>query len=617
VWYEKLYNSSLPLTLFSLLDGLSQPKQIVKKLQELQIQACALTDHGSISGCVEFLEEAKKKDVKPILGIEAYICRKDAKIKDDSNRSLDHLVILAKNDQGWKQLIKLVSDSNSPDHFYYKPRLNLEQIAEYCDGNLIGISGHLGSTIATSILDDDNSLSKTTKLIEQYREIFGRDNFYLESQLFDKENVPEMDTLTFVVRELFQKTGIPIVATPDAHYCNKEDAIDHRILLCRNLGSVTLEEAKNNNILSCFFSSSNYYIPSYEEMLNFGHTEEELENTNKVASLIEEYTDILKPPQLPTYDCPNNLTPDEYLRKLCQNGWKEKIQNNIPKENQQIYTNRIKEELNVLQGAGLSSYFLIVADILKYVRNNGWLPGPARGSAAGCLTSYLISITQVDPIPYDLLFTRFYNEARKGSLPDIDIDIPASKRDKIIEYVSQKYGQDHVAQMITFTTMKGRGALKDVLRAYGVPFYEMNEMTKHIPDEAKISSELQEMKDERGKSSIIQWALENRSDKLKDWCYIEDGELKGPFARKFEQAIRMEGTKTAQSKHAAGIVIAPKPLREMCPMVYDTKSKKQVAGLEFEQLEKIGMLKLDILGLSLLSKLMGISSILATGDIEE
>jgi DNA polymerase-3 subunit alpha len=281
---------------------------------------------------------------------------------------------------------------------------------------------------------------------------------------------------------------------------------------------------------------------------------------------------------------------------------------------------RIKYELEVLQGAGLSSYFLIVADIVNFVRKNGWLPGPGRGSAAGCLVSYLISITSIDPIKYDLLFERFYNAGRNTgdriSMPDIDVDVPIDKREAVIQYIKDTYGQDKVSQMVTFNTIKGRGALKDVLRVYGnISFEEMNKITKNIPDESKIADELQEMKEESGEASIIRWALENNKEKLQEWCFMDESssELHGPLSKRFEQAIRLEGTKSNQSKHAAGIAISAEPLNELCPMVYDSKNNQLIAGMEMQDLESLGIIKFDILGVAMLDKVMTIQDILNQG----
>ena len=348
-------------------------------------------------------------------------------------------------------------------------------------------------------------------------------------------------------------------------------------------------------------------------------TQEEIDNTNLIDSMCEKY-EINQKPTLPRFECPNSMDEAEYLRHLCREGWKQKIANSVSKEDQSTYVDRIKYELDVLQGAGLSSYFLIVQDIVNHVRKNSWLPGPGRGSAAGCLVSYLIGITAIDPLKYNLIFDRFYNSGRNSadriSMPDIDIDVPINKREDIISYIKNKYGQDKVSQMITFNTMKGRGALKDVLRVYGnITFEEMNNITKFIPDEAKIADELQEMKEDTGEASIIRWALENNRSDLEQWCYIDDNNtLNGPLAKRFEQAIRLEGTKTNQSKHAAGIAISPHPLGEICPMVYDNKNDQSIAGMEMQDLESLGIVKFDVLGVAMLDKIMAIQELLHTKE---
>jgi len=604
------------------LDGLSKPEQIAERCKEIGAKACALTDHGNIAGAVKFYSCMKKNGIKPILGCELYICDDDPKKQDKENKSLSHFIVLAQNLVGWRRLLKIVSDSNMPEHYYHKPRLDFKTISRIsCDG-LIAITGHLGSTLSDTILEDyknlkENWIEKGKEHIFYLKKIFNN-RVFLEAQLIDKDNLPSQEILTKAIRELAQLTDVKVICTPDAHYCRKEDASDQRVLLCNNLKTTFTDIARkiNNNEslpLECFFSSDNYHIPSYEEMKNL-HTTEEIENTILVSNMVEEYN-ILSPPQLPKYICPNNLDPDEYLRELCRKGWKEKIADKISKEDQTKYVDRIKYELDILQGAGLSSYFLIVRDVLDYVKKNNWLPSPGRGSSAGCLVSYLVGITGIDPIKYDLLFERFFNSARADSMPDIDVDVPIEKRENIIEYIKNKYGEDKVSQMVTFNTMKGKGALKDVLRVYGnISFEEMNKITKHIPDESKISDGLQEMKEETGEASIIRWALENKADALREWCYLdENNELQGPLAKRFDQAIRLEGTKSNQSRHAAGIAISSEPLDQICPMVYDSKNDQLIAGMEMQDLENIGIIKFDILGIAYLDKVMLISDLLKEG----
>lgn len=611
-------------SMYSLLDGLSKPSQIAERCKEISATACAITDHGNIAGTIKFYLAMKSAGIKPILGCELYICKQSPKIQDKENKELSHFIVLAKNYDGWKDLIKIVSESNRPDYYYHKPRLDLQTLCSLNRGNLIAITGHLGSTLADEILDG-YELKPDWEALGKQHISYLQDNFgdvFLEAQLMDKDNLTVQTILTDAIRKLGSITGVKVICTPDAHYCKKEDAVDQRVLLCNNLKTtfpeINRKLSNNQDVpMSCFFTSDNYHILSQEEISSL-HTEEEINNTRVVANLVEEF-DILSKPSLPPFDCPSGFDDAEYLRELCRKGWKEKIANVIPKEEQQQYIDRIKYELDVLQGANLSSYFLIVQDIVNFVRNNEWLPGPGRGSAAGCLVSYLIGITSIDPIKYSLLFDRFYNAGRNSgnriSMPDIDVDVPIDKREDVIHYIKNRYGEDKVAQMITFNTIKGRGALKDVLRVYGhVSFEEMNQITKNIPDEAKIADELQEMKEETGEASIIRWSLENNPEKLKEWCYIdENNELQGPLAKRFEQAIRLEGTKSNQSKHAAGIAISALPLKDICPMVYDSKNDQLIAGMEMQDLESIGIVKFDILGIAYLDKIMCISNILRSG----
>ena len=612
-------------THYSLLDGLSQPKHIAKRCLEIETTACAITDHGNIAGHVAFHKTMKENGIKPILGCELYICEQDPSIKTKENGVLSHMLVLAKNYNGWMNLIKLVSESNKPEFFYHKPRLDLKTIQNFSK-DLICITGHLGSNLATKICSENEIIADWSnsgiRCVEQLKDIFGKDNLFLECQLMDQENNPIQKDVSEAVEYIAKECNVKVICTPDAHYAKKEDADDQRILLCNNLKTTLPEISRKLTVgekvpVECFFSSNNFHILSQEEV-NSLHKEEHIENTNIVNEMIEEYS-ILSKPRLPPFQCPDNQNPDEYLRQLCRNGWKEKIANQVDKSLHSIYTDRIKYELGVLQGAGLSSYFLIVQDIVNYVKQNQWLPGPGRGSAAGCLVSYLISITSIDPIKYNLLFDRFYNAGRNTadhiSMPDIDVDVPIDKREDIIQYIKEKYGKDKVSQMLTFNTIKGRGALKDVLRAYGnVSFEEMNRITKNIPDEAKISDELQQMKEDTGEASIIRWALENNPDKLKEWCFLDEhNQLQGPLAKRFEQAIRLEGTKSNQSKHAAGIAISADALNEICPMVYDSKNKQMIAGMEMQDLEAIGVIKFDILGIAMLDKIMNITNLLKEG----
>ena len=612
---------------YSLLDGLSQTHHITSRLEEIEVGSCALTDHGTLSGAVDFQKQMHSQSFKPILGCEMYLCKQGSSIKNPENRKLKHQVILAKNVQGWKSMLSMVSTSNRANHFYHKPRLDVEEfqkLSSAASGNLVSFSGHLGSHLAEAVLDNPDWKQDGIREAKQMEESFGKGNFFIEIQLIDSEINKAAKEVAEKLREISEITGIPCVATPDAHYARREDAHDQRVLLCtalrKTIGQVQ-EDIKSgkSKSLQAFFESDNYHIPSYEDMQRF-HTAEELDNTLLIDSLCDKYN-ILNPPSPPVFQCPDGNSPDNHLRRLCQEAWVTKM-GHVTKDNEYFegYGVRVNKELDIFSETGLASYFLIVQDILKYAKTRGYLTGPGRGSAAGCMVSYLLGITQIDPLPYNLIFERFYNAGRNTggniSMPDIDIDVPKCGRSDIIEYVKQKYGRDNVAQIVTFQTLKGRAALKRVMASRGnIGFDEQNAITSHILDESKISDELQDMKDELGTSSIIMWALENRSDKLKEWCEIgEDGKLEGKFARIFEQAMRLEDTKIIQSKHAAGIVVSPQPIYDVCPMVLDREEKDLLAAFEGPSCEDVGLLKLDILGIKMLDKIMEVPEVLLQGD---
>lgn len=592
---------------YSLQLGLSRPETILDKCKQLNTTACAITDLNSISGTIAFFKEAKKNNIKPIMGVE---------INVDTSGTL---VLLAKNLNGWKNLIKIVSLSHNGDTNNKEPRIDITKLKELSQ-DLICIDGYHRSYLWQQLTDNDQLKHDYEQIFQSHttnlKDIFT--GYFVEIQLFDESN-NKIETCK-TIRQLCIRSGINRVAGINCYYADQSDSVDQKILLCSKLKSTLPDVSKKiiDNIdlgINHFFNCDRFYILDNDTMISL-YDEEELSNTQLISDSCENYSPLNKP-TLPTFACPEQFNnPSEYLRQLCRDGWRQKIDKIIPKDQHHIYVDRIKKELDILDGAGLSSYFLIVRDIIQYIRKNNWLPGPGRGSAAGCLVSYLIGITCIDPIKYNLLFERFYNAGRNTkdriSMPDIDVDVPIEYRDNIIQYIKSKYGTDKVSQMITFNTLKGRGALKEVLRIYGnISFEEMNQITKHIPDEAKIADELQELKEEEGSASIIMWALENNADKLKDWCSIDDnGQLIGPLAKRFEQAIRIEGTKYNQSKHAAGIAIAAEQLDHLCPMIFDNKTQQYIAGLEMSDLEALGIVKFDILGIALLDKIMSVNSYL-------
>ena len=382
----------------------------------------------------------------------------------------------------------------------------------------------------------------------------------------------------------------------EVRYADQRDAILLKILLCSKY-KTTLRKMEHVNFgedkrLVCtdkhYFKSSDYHS----------------ENNLKLISELEEY-DILSKPKLPRVDC-GNMTEAEYLTELCREGWRKKF-SKLKGELREEYGNRVKEELSIITGFNLSGYFLIVQDIINFVRKNGWLPGPGRGSAGGCLISYLLGITEIDPVKYGLLFSRFLNSGRFSdgniSLPDIDMDVPSIYRDEIISYIKSKYGDEKVYQMITFGRLQGRSAIKEVARVYGnLSFAELNEITESLPQEASISDELEEM----DVKSVIIWTLENEPKKLERWCKLDkEGNLTGELSDLFDLAIRIEGTYKSQGKHPAGVVISNEDLINDAPLIRDRDGNK-VVGLEMSDLDKVGLTKFDVLGINLLDKIMEI-----------
>ena len=396
-----------------------------------------------------------------------------------------------------------------------------------------------------------------------------------------------------------------------SYYADSKQAGLHRVLLCSAL-KTTLPKIQKQLRKNELDKNVSQYFTNDDKCVQPIAITKELQHVYEVC---EDY-DILSPPMLPKFDCPNGLSEEEYLKVLAREGWKRHLidTGKVKKpEDKQKYLDRFNTELQVIKDTNLFGYFLIVQDIIRYVNDSGWMSGPGRGSAAGRLISYLIGITQIDPVEYDLLFERFYNAGRNVdghvSLPDIDMDVPGKKRDDVIDYLKGKYGKDHVSQMITFGRLQGRSAIKEVLRVNDAcSFGEMNAITKSIPNEAEISDQLVEMDDED--RSIIRWTLLNRADELRDFCHIlENGKLEGDYAQYFQQAINIEGTFKTQGKHAAGVVISKEPLHTVCPMVKQKGSTEKIAGLEMADLEALGHVKFDVLGINLLDKLMKIKEL--------
>lgn len=534
---------------------------------------CNFTHYSLLRGFSKPEELAKKcaenkyracgiADYKSISGaVSFYQACKEAGIKPIIGCTFDGFTLFAKNKNGWLDLIQLVSSLNTENELDYTVLGNI------CKrGNLICISAS-----------------------ELTSPIIGKDWYQKDEAYYD------------------------------IYYVNKEDANLHRILLCSGMKTTLPKINKQINAGEIidnqhFFECDDFYlrdsIEATELLVNHTISIKEL---NEIYEKCEDYN-ILNKPMLPRFPTPNGESEEEYLKELCREGWRRLLGDKVDTEEKKIqYRDRFLNEFEVIKSANLFGYFLIVQDIIRYVNEQEWLSGPGRGSAAGCLISYLLGITQIDPIEFDLLFERFYNAGRNTddhiSLPDIDMDVPAEKRDEIITYIRDRYGHDNVSQMLTFGRLQGRSAIKEVLRVReACGFSEMNEITKYIPDEAAISDQLQEMgEDER---SIIMWSLINRPNELRDFCHINDaGELDGEYAEYFREAIAIEGTFKNQGKHAAGIVISAEPLYKVCPMVNQRNGEEKIAGLEMADLEALGHVKFDVLGLSLLDKIMKIKEI--------
>ena len=500
-------------------------------------------------------------DYKSISGAVSFYksCIKND-IKPIIGCSFDGYTLFAKNHTGWLELIQIVSSIQNglPDNW------TLTQIC--ANGNLICLAE-----------SEDKSPIKG-------------DDFYEKSSAF-----------------------------AESYYVEKSQADLHRILICSGL-KVTLPRVKKDPSLvtgfNHFFEASDWYLKDRQEAARLLVDDPRMDCFEEIFDKCENYT-ILNQPMLPEFETPNGESEGDYLRHLAREGWMRLLHEKIKDEDKKKeYGDQFRHEFSVIEEANLFGYFLIVWDIVDFVVNrSGWMAGPGRGSAAGCLISYLLGITQIDPIEFDLLFERFYNAGRNTedhiSLPDIDIDVPGDKRDEIIDYLKDKYGGDRVSQMLTFGRLQGRSAIKEVLRVTeACSFAEMNHITKSIPNEADISDQLALMdEDER---SIIKWALMNDPEEdLIDYCQINDrGELDGDYAEYFRQAIEIEGTFKTQGKHPAGVVISAEPLHLVCPMVDTKSSDDKIAGLEMADLEALGHVKFDVLAINLLDKLMYVKELI-------
>jgi len=551
---------------YSLLDGLAKIDDLVDRAKELGMKALALTDHGNLYGAVEFYKKAVKAEIKPILGVETYVAprsRFDKQVKIDDNYF--HLILLAENNLGWKNIIKLITKSHL-EGFYYRPRVDKELLTEYHEG-IIALSACLAGEIPQLILKND--FEKAEKTIKEYQEIFGVENFFLE--IGHHPNIPETIKVNEELKKLSEKTGAGLVATQDIHYSKPEDAEFQDILLAVQTNNKTSDE----NRLS--IKTEDFSMRSQEQMLEFfKDLPEAIENAVKISERCN-VTLTLNQILLPTFPLPEGeISATNYLKKIVN----EKLPLRFEVADAKI-TQRLDYELEVIEKMGFADYFLIVQDFVIWAKERGIVVGPGRGSAAGSLVSYVLGITDIDPLKYDLLFERFLNPDRI-SMPDIDLDFTDVRRDEVFAYIRQKYGEERVAQIITFGTMAARAAIRDAGRALGINYGFCDMLSKLIP-----FNPTQGMK-----TGWLEKSLENVPE-------LKDLYQNNPDAKKIIDAARhLEGVARHASVHACGIVISKDPLTDYVPLQRAPQDENIViTQFEMHSIEDLGLLKMDLLGL--------------------
>lgn len=547
-------------TEYSLLDGFSRLKWLIPKVKELGMSSCAITDHGSMFGVIDFYKACKKEGIKPIIGCEVYVAARKYTDKDPMlDKRSSHLILLAENNEGYKNLIKIVSDSYV-DGFYYKPRTDKEQLRKHSEG-IICLSACLNGEIPKALMQRD--YKKAFELAKEYRDIFGEENFFLEVQ---DHKLAEDKEVNAGILKISKELGIPLVATNDSHYVNREDAKNHDVLLCIQMQKILDDPSRMK------FPNDEFYIKSREEMEElFTFAPEAIDNTLKIAERCNVEFDFNNY-HIPSFDVPEGYTSLEYLKELCYKGLYERYEN----PSQEII-DRLEYEINVISSMGYIEYFLIVWDFINFAKNNNIMVGPGRGSAAGSIVSYTLRITDIDPIKYNLLFERFLNPERV-TMPDIDIDFCYERREEVIDYVKRKYGKDHVAQIITFGTMGAKLAIRDVGRVLDIPYNKADSIAKEIPFVLGMT---------------IDKAFDINPNIVQ--MYENDEEVKDVI----DISKKLEGMLRHASTHAAGVVISKKPVYEYVPLYKNQDSI--TTQFTMTTLEELGLLKMDFLGLRTLT----------------
>ena len=550
-------------TEFSLLDGSNKIKECVSRVKELGMNSVAITDHGVMFGVIDFYRAAKAAGIKPILGCEVYVApgsRFDKEAVGNNDDRYYHLVLLAENETGYYNLMKIVSRGFT-EGYYYKPRVDMELLEQYHEG-IIALSACLAGEVQKNILRGMYGEAKAAAC--RYKDIFGEGNFFLELQ---DHGMEEQKLVNQSLLRMSQETGIELVATNDIHYTYADDVKPHDILLCIQTGKKLADEDRMR------YEGGQYYIKSEEEMRKlFPYAQEAIDNTQKIADRCNVEI-VFGEKKLPKYDVPDGFTSWEYLNKLCYEGLERRYPGDDPKIRE-----RLEYELGVIKRMGYVDYFLIVWDFIKYARDHDISVGPGRGSAAGSIVSYCLGITSIDPLRYQLLFERFLNPERV-SMPDIDVDFCFERRQEVIDYVVRKYGTDRVVQIVTFGTMAARGVIRDVGRVMDLPYAFVDGIAKMIPKELNITL---------GK------ALQSSPDFKK--AYDNDPQVK----ELIDMSMRLEGLPRHTSMHAAGVVISQKAVEEYVPLSVGSDGSV-VTQFTMTTLEELGLLKMDFLGLRTLT----------------
>ena len=560
-------------TCYSLLDGACQIDRLIDAVAENGMPAVAMTDHGVMYGAVEFFQKARKKGIKPIIGCEAYITTGSRHDKGEAARSdrMHHLVLLASSDVGYFNLVKLVSLAQL-EGFYYKPRIDRELLAKYSTG-LIGTSACLKGQIASDLLNDD--MDGAVKTAGAYSDIFGKGNFYLEVM---DHGIPEQRRVAKLLPELSKRTSLPIVATNDVHYLKKDHARAHEVLLCLQTGTVMSDPKRMR------YSTNEFYLKSRAEMeALFREFPGALDQTVEIADRCDANIEFGKP-HFPTFQVPSGMTQKEYLREISFEGIKRHYHVKNPKkpsdDREREILRRFEHEFEVIESTGFLNYFLVVWDFMRFAREQKIPVGPGRGSGGGSLIAFVLGITAIDPLHYDLIFERFLNPERV-SPPDFDIDFCMYRRDEVIDYVKKKYGSENVAQIITFGSLGAKSVIRDVGRVLEIPYGKCDSISKMVPDDLKMT---------------LKKGLEQSPD-FKN-AYDTDEDCK----RILDYGFVLEGLYRNPGTHAAGVVIGEKPLIEIVPLCTD-KNKEPVTQYAKYPVEDVGLLKMDFLGLKTLTVL--------------